>query len=55
MKSHPKYNVISMRVNDDEFKALRDITSRRKTSMSKLIHDIVVKEISDGTQKTEED
>ncbi len=36
-KETPRYNVISMRVNEDERKALRAIASHQKISISKMM------------------
>lgn len=42
-KEHPKYNVISMRISDEEKQALLEMTRRSSKSISRLMREAIMR------------
>lgn len=40
-KAHPKYNVVSMRISDEEKMALEELTRQSSKSISKLMREAI--------------
>lgn len=40
-KEHPKYNVVSMRISDEEKRALEEMTRQSSTSISRLLREAI--------------
>jgi hypothetical protein len=41
MKEHPRYQVISLRVNDEEMEFLRQITLKSNMTISEAVRDVL--------------
>lgn len=43
MKENPRYNVVSIRLNDEERKALMEVCKETNKSVSKMMREVVSK------------
>lgn len=41
MKEHPRYNVVSIRLSDEERKALMEVCKETNKSVSKMMREVV--------------
>ena len=47
MKEHPRYNVVSLRISDEEREALEDFVVRTRRSVSQLMREAMEMLLSD--------
>lgn len=48
MKENPRYNVVSIRLNDEERKALMEVCKETNKSVSKMMREVVSKLCAKG-------